>query len=202
MMRAFLFAIPLAWNAFAAGPVIVGARGGVPFVNTNDAITNVIGRYGTSQTYKIGPTVGARLPLGFSVEGDALFSRQTLSVGQVAGFTGFTTHSDAWEFPVMLKFTAGRAAFAPVFGAGVAVRHMNEIAGLGSLSPLLLSGSTSSNSVGVTAGAGVRFAMGPVSITPELRYTHWGMNNGLTQSLLDVLPWKRDEASLLVGITF
>ena len=128
-MRALILAIPIAWNAFAAGPLIIGARGGVPFANTNDAVINAVERYGNSQTYKIGPTAGVKLPFGFSVEGDALFSRQTLDVAPISGFSAFDTHLDSWEFPVMVKYTAGRSTFAPVLGAGLSFRHINDLAG-------------------------------------------------------------------------
>jgi hypothetical protein len=198
-MRALILLMPFAANAFGAGPLILGARGGVPFANTNDAVVNAIGGLGDSQTYKIGPTVGVKLPLGFSVEGDALFTRQTLRIGAFGGFGGLSTNSDAWEFPVMLKFTAGRSTFAPVIGAGVAVRRTNQIADIPSY---LLNGSRSANSAGFVAGGGVRFGMGPVAVTPELRYTYWTAGSGWRDSLMNLLPWTRHEASLLVGLTF
>ena len=198
-MRAFILLIPLAANAFGAGSLIVGVRGGVPFVNTNDAVLNVVDDLGDSQTYKVGPTLGVKLPLGFSVEGDALFTRQTLRIGAFGGFGGLSTNSDAWEFPVMLKFTAGRSTFAPVIGAGVAVRRMNEIADIPSY---VWNGAASANSAGFVAGGGVRFGIGPVAVTPELRYTYWSTGSGWRDVLANVLPWTRHEASLLVGLTF
>jgi hypothetical protein len=99
----------------------------------------------------------------------------------------------------MLKFTAGRAAFAPVIGAGFAVRRTSDIVDIPSY---VFNGVTGSNSVGVVAGGGVRFHMGPVAVTPELRYTYWTAGNSLRDSLAILLPWNRHEASLLVGLTF
>ena len=198
-MRALIPLMLSAAQAFAAGPFILGARGGVPFTNTNDTIVNAIGDFGDSQTYKIGPTVGVKLPLGFSVEGDALFTRQTLRLGEFGRFNGLSANSDGWEFPVMLKFTAGNGTFAPVIGGGMAVRHMNEIAAIPSY---IFNGPGSSNSIGVVAGGGVRFSMGPVAVTPELRYTYWTAGSGWRDSLANLWPWSRHEASLLVGVTF
>jgi hypothetical protein len=99
----------------------------------------------------------------------------------------------------MLKFTAGSSTFAPVIGAGVAVRRVNEIAGIPSS---LFNGGGSSSSAGFVAGGGVRFGMGPVAVTPELRYTYWSAGSGWRDALTNLLPWTRHEASLLVGLTF
>jgi hypothetical protein len=38
-------------------------------------------------------------------------------------------------------------------------------------------------------------------VTPELRYTRWG-GDSFSQSLLNLLPLSRNEASFLVGVTF
>jgi opacity protein-like surface antigen len=152
----------------------------------------------TTRRFEVGPTVGFRLPLGFSVEGDALFKREGLSLGQFGGFSGLSTHSDSWQFPVMLRFTAGHQPIAPVLGAGVSVRHINNF---GDVPSYLFNSSTSANTVGFVAGGGVRFKVGPVDVTPEVRYTRWG-GNSFSQSLLNFLPLNRNEASFLVGITF
>ena len=127
------------------------------------------------------------------MEGDALYNRQTLNFFQFAGTT-----STSWEFPVMLKFTAGHQAIAPVLGAGVTVRHVNDF---GTIPSFIFNQATSPNTVGFVAGAGLRFKLGPVSITPELRYTRWG-GNSFSQSLVNLLPLNRNEGSVLLGVTF
>ena len=198
-MRALLLFFPLALNTFAATPLIFGARGGAPLTNNNfDSLLGSIPASSVTHPFTIGPTVGVRLPLGLSVEGDALFNRQSLNIGQFGGFTAASTHLDSWEFPVMLKFTPGHGAIAPVVGAGVTVRHFNEF---NQVPSFLFSGTTSNNPVGFVAGAGLRCKLGPVNITPELRYTRWG-GTSFSQSFLDLLPLNRNEASILVGITF
>lgn len=200
-MRLGLLFLGLGWNAFAAGPIVFGVRGGAP-INDSNSMTNTLinstGAASVGQRYEVGPTLGVRLPLGFSVEGDALFNRQTLNFGQFAGFTAASTHSDSWEFPVMLKFTAGRQAIAPVFGAGVSVRHINNF----SLVPsFLFNQTTSPNSVGFVASGGIRCKLGPVNVTPELRYTHWN-GDSFSNSIANFLPLNSNEASVLVGLTF
>jgi len=188
----FVFALP----SFAEGPIIFGVRGGVPF----NAANTFGSRFGvlSTQRFEVGPTLGIRLPVGLSVEGDALFHRQTLKVPQIAGFSA-GVNADSWQFPVMLKLTAGSRAIAPVLGAGAVVRHGNDLSAIPSF---LFTNSSSSNTVGFVAGGGVRIKLGVVSLTPELRYTRWG-GGSFTQSLLNELsPFSRHEASVLVGITF
>jgi hypothetical protein len=165
-MRKYLLGLVVCANVFAASPLVVGARGGM---GLTDSFGGVAGRFGSglaNRQYLLGPTAGVRLPLGFSVEGDALWRRETLGLG-IGGLGGLSTHFDSWQFPVMLRYTAGENAIAPVLGAGVSVRRLEDFGSL------LAAGSTSSTSVGFVAGAGLRFKAGPVNITPEMRYTRW-----------------------------
>ncbi len=195
-MRLFLLLFALAVNTFAAGPVTFGVRGGVPF-NVADSLASRLGASSTTVHLEVGPTAGVRLPLGLAVEGDALFRRRTLNLGSFAGFNA-GAHADSWQFPVMLKFTPGRQAISPVFGAGATVRHINNFS---AVPAFLFSGATSANTVGFVAGGGVRFRVGPLNITPEVRYTHW-RGGSFSQSVLNLLPLSREEASILVGLTF
>jgi hypothetical protein len=197
-MRFLIVLFAFALNSFAAGPLIFGLRGGVPF-QTSDFVSGALSGLSTTRRFEVGPTVGARLPLGFSIEGDALFRRQTLSFGEFAGLNP-RIHSDSWEFPMMLKFAPGSGPIAPVAGAGISLRHINR-GSLGDIPGFLFNGTTSTNSVGFVAGAGLRFQMGAVTVTPEVRYKRWG-GDSFSQSLLNLLPLNRNEASFLVGVTF
>jgi opacity protein-like surface antigen len=98
----------------------------------------------------------------------------------------------------MLKFTAAHHLISPVIGAGVNVRHINNF---GDVPSYLFNASTSANSVGFVAGAGVAFHAGPVSITPEVRYTHW-QSDSLAQSLVNALTSAQNSTQVLVGFTF
>ena len=193
-MRPLLLAVFLCAPVFAAGPLIIGGRGGAAL---NDSTSYSFGGRGVDlpgASYTIGPTLGVRLPVGFSVEGDALYNRQTLGVLPV-DVPGLS--QDWWEFPVMLKFTPGRSWVAPVLGAGVTVRHIRDFGGVPSF---LLTRSTSSTSVGFVAGGGVRFKAGPVAITPEVRYSRWD-SGSFAQSVADLFGG-RNQVQLLVGLTF
>src|SRR5689334_23036202 len=99
IMRLTFILLTLAFNSFAAGPLMFGVRGGLPF--TNDSLTSSFSSLAATKRYEVGPTVGLRLPLGFSVEGDALFNRESLNPG---GLNIGNLHYDSWQFPVMLKF--------------------------------------------------------------------------------------------------
>jgi opacity protein-like surface antigen len=197
-MRYAVLSFLLAMPSFAASPVIFGARGGASI--NNNSVFGALPVDVPTRQYAIGPTIGVRLPLGFSVEGDALYNRQSLNLGGVSNLLNgvVNTHSDSWEFPVMLKFAAGRHAIAPVVGAGVSVRHINNF---GSVPSYLFSTSTSNNNVGFVAAAGVRCALGPVYVTPEVRFTRWN-GSSFTQSLVDTVLGSQNQAQVLVGFTF
>jgi opacity protein-like surface antigen len=149
------------------------------------------------RNFAVGPTLGVRLPMGFSVEGDALYNRRSFDLG-IAGIDALGFHSDWWEFPVMGKFTPLGGPISPVIGAGVTVQHVRNF---GDVPSYLFTGSTRSTSVGFVAGLGVRFNTGPVSVTPELRYSRWN-DRSWTQSALNAITGGRNQAQLLVGITF
>ena len=195
-MRLFCGLLILSINMFA-GPVIFGARGGAALNDDANSVASYASGRSLGKTYVVGPTVGVRLPLGFSVEGDALYNRQSLSIGQFSGFSA-GVHSDSWEFPVMLRFAPGRGMLAPVFGAGLSVRHINNF---GSIPSYLFNSTTDANSVGFVAGAGFQWRTGSVNITPEVRYTRW-QSNSLAQSIIDSFVPGRNAVQVLIGITF
>jgi hypothetical protein len=188
----FVLSIPV----FAANPIIFGGRGGATISDNPASLANGVSSISPSKMYVVGPTVGVRLPFGFSVEGDALYNRQNLNFGQLGGFSA-ATHSDSWEFPVMAKFTAGSGMIAPVFGAGVSVRHINNFGSV----PSYLFGSTDADTVGFVAAAGFQFRAGPAFITPEFRYTRW-QSSSFAQSIIDSFVPGRNAAQVLIGITF
>lgn len=196
-MRSGFLLLLAAAHACFAGPLVFGGRGGTDLTDTVARSLDRVGAGSLGHNYVVGPTLGVRLPLSFSVEGDALFHRQSLGLG-LAGLGGLNTHSDSWEFPVMLRFTPGKGPIAPSVGAGVTVQHVNDFGGVPSY---LLSGQTAQNSVGFVAGAGVQFRVGALHVTPEVRYTRWG-GSSWTQSLADTLLGSRNQAQFLVGFTF
>lgn len=196
-MRSIFALILLASPIFASGPLIIGGRGGASVTENN--VISTVNTDSPSHSYVVGPTVGVRLPFGFSVEGDALFNRQSFSAGNFGNFNAFSTHIDSWEFPIMGKWSFGHT-IAPVIGGGISFRHVNNTNGLPSY---LLLGTTNNNDYGAVAGAGVKFRVGPVDVTPEIRYTRWmNNNNDFSQNILNLVSSSRNQAQVLVGITF
>jgi hypothetical protein len=203
-MRVPILLFALAIDGLAAGPFVFGARAGAPVIDASGLAGSAADRLGglsSSRQFQVGPTAGVRLPFGFSVEGDALFRRETLEIGSLAGFSALNTHSDSWEFPIMFKYTGGDRTMSPVLGAGISLRHFMDSGGIPSS---ILGGSLlgDRSRVGFVAGGGLRMRFGPVDITPELRYTRWGSGGLVGSALGAVLPLRRNEASVLVGITF
>jgi hypothetical protein len=197
-MRSALLLFAFALNTFAAGPLIVGLRGGAPFNTVDNPLTGAIGNFTSTKRFEVGPTLGVKLPLGFSVEGDALYRRETLSFPG-SQFIGDIGHSDSWQFPVLLKYRGSHSLFSPVLGAGVTVRHAQD---LNNIPSFLQNGfNTSSNTVGFVGAGGVRLKMGPIDVTPEIRYTRWG-GDSFSNPVLNFLPFSRNEVSFLVGVTF
>jgi len=89
-----------------------------------DPITNALGSFSTpnvSKSARHSESSSGRL----CREGDALFRRETLNFSPLS-FVNASVHSDSWQFPVMLKYRGGHSVIAPVFGAGVTVRHTND----------------------------------------------------------------------------
>jgi hypothetical protein len=191
----------------AAGPFIIGVRGGVRLDDIVDAVQNspTAGRTFESATenYMVGPTFGVKLPLGFSVTGDALYTRLRLGVTSGGG-SRFEATADAWEFPVMARWTAGRQGVAPFGGVGVSVRRLNDFGDVGRF----LTGNNSNaavfpdqNTVGFVIGGGLRFKAGPVKFEPEIRYTRWNQRDA-GQAFRNFFTVRRDQAQILLGITF
>jgi hypothetical protein len=192
----------LAPLCFAESPFIIGVRGGVPFGDVVNAVQSGSGVSSATDNYVVGPTVGIRLPLGLSLTGDALFTRLSLSVN--SGSPGSVSASaNSWEFPVLLRFTAGNGPIAPFVGAGVSVRHLSDF---GDIGPFLTNSANGSSivdgpTVGFVMGGGLQFHAGPLHISPEIRYTHWGSNQ-ISSAFKNVIRTNDNEGKLLVGITF
>ena len=102
----------------------------MPLTDILDAVDEGGGLSTATKNYVVGPTLGVHLPLGFSIEGDALFSRLDVDARSTTGGS-LSFNADSWEFPVMLKFTAGSQGIAPFLGAGVSVRHLSDFGDAG-----------------------------------------------------------------------
>ena len=212
-MRQFIFLLLFSASA-SAQAVSVGFKSGLPVtaqIRTYGSDANTLLDTGR---WTVGPTVELRLIYGFSVEADALYGgyrvQQTFASPEFM-FEGVTSpayvsvwRSDnkIWDFPVLLKYRFGSRSYRPFVDAGYTWRHRSSdltstLICLGSQSACsseyFRSGVTqrtgSSVNSGPTAGVGVEFKYGRVTIAPEARFTH--LSNPTTNNL-----------NLLVGFTF
>lgn len=189
---------------FAESPLIIGVRGGVPLGDVIHTVQSGSSISSSTDNYVVGPTLGIRLPLGFSVAGDALFTRLNLSATS-ASQGSISVSASSWEFPVLLRFTAGRQGIAPFVGAGVSVRHLSDF---GNIGPFLTNSASSpgnvignSATVGFVLGGGLQFKIGALHINPEIRYTHWGSDH-IADAFSNVIRTNDNEGQILVGLTF
>src|SRR3954451_17201562 len=138
MKKTFLTMI-VAAAALHAQPLGFGIKGGVPLTDLFSTQNNLAGTVLNTETerYIIGPMVELRLPAGFSIEADALYSRANFSSALTAAgsFSTSVVDTNSWEFPVVLKKKFGGAhavavSARPYVEAGASFRHLS---GLGSL---------------------------------------------------------------------
>ncbi|HTR38761.1 MAG TPA: hypothetical protein VMH80_22800 [Bryobacteraceae bacterium] len=192
-----LFALlgPAAWGQSL---VSFGIKGGVPL---NDAFSDrtFLGvdtfthTFSDSKNYVIGPTAELRLPLGFSVEADALYRPLSLVSENtiVSGSTTVRSATDisAWEFPILGKYHFLHTPIVkPYVEAGPIFRALGS------------SGSYLSNS-GFAMGAGVDVKVLVVRLEPEIRYSRWGGDAAAGPGFFTA-PSNQNQAEFLIGISF
>jgi hypothetical protein len=140
--------------------------------------------------YSIGPIVGVNLRWGISAEVGFLYERfhQDLAHGLIAPHGGnvnfgekYSVSADGWLFPLLLKYTLGRRRVAPFVDAGATLRHLGPFDGKGIQLDFNLQAQPTSVhlesgrglDVAITAGAGLKWRVSVIDITPEIRFLHW-----------------------------
>lgn len=201
--KLFIVTTLLAHICLAESPLIVGVRAGVPLNDVVQTVQNGTNISSSMDNYVIGPTVGVRLPFGFSVAGDALFTRLSLSTTNSSSGARISASANSWEFPVLVRYNVGHGVLAPFVGAGVSVRHLSDF---GNIGPFLTNSATnqsvgSSSGVGFVLAGGLQFKLGPVHLSPEIRYTHWGSNQ-ISNAFSNAIRTNGNEGQILVGLTF
>lgn len=192
MRHLFLGSVLTAFIAVSAyaQPFGIGVKGGVPL---NDAFlvtpTNPIQYVADTHRYTLGPYVELRLPAGFGVELDALY--KTYEYRQVVPSPTLDQSSHAWEFPVLIKKRFFSGPVKPYLEAGAAFSH---------LSVRDLTELNDRNTWGLVIGGGVDFKLGPLHVTPEIRYTGWTSRHFDSPGTL--LQSNRNQAAVMLGIGF
>jgi hypothetical protein len=162
-----------------------------------------------NKTYIVGPQFEVRLPAGFAVELDALYTSFEIdSIGGVASSVlGASFDTDSWEFPLMLKKKFGgadavAASVKPFIGAGASFRRLGDVGEIGRF--ITSSGAdvgSEKNSTGFVIGGGLEIRALFIRISPELRFTRWGTDN-FREGLANILKTNRNQGQFLVGIHF
>jgi hypothetical protein len=212
----FCLAIIGSTSTATAQLVSIGVLGGIPFLQPNDGGDE-------SRRYIVGPSIEFRLPGGFAIEVDGLYRRignsyssgvsgSVISPGtsfvSIAPYPSFfidRQRGNYWEFPVIAKyyFRPRSASWQPFIGTGWALRtigfHENSSETLvdangNSHFQTFQSNTRSDLGVGAVAAAGVRFRVGRLAFTPEIRYIYWGST--------EQFDLRRNEAAVLLGISF
>jgi hypothetical protein len=197
----FVMALPVLAQPFGAGFKI-----GLPL---NDAfeLQNTANLASLkNKKYILGPQFEVRLPAGFSVELDALYtSFEINTVGNAArSILGSSFDTDSWEFPLMLKKKFGgadavAASAKPFILGGASFRRLGDIGNIGDF----VTGSVDvdKTATGFVAGVGVEIRALFIRISPELRFTRWGTEN-LREGVTNILKTNKNQGQFLVGIHF
>jgi opacity protein-like surface antigen len=176
-VKLFLASCLLLNSIAFAQPISVGIRGGVPFtgafsdVTTTSSGSEFVRQYSGSNEFLIGPMVELHLPLGFSVEADALYHPLDLTQEINNGTSTFrnSTTINSWEFPILAKYHfLPFPIIKPYVEAGPSFRATG-----GAVSGYF-------SKAGLTLGAGVEIKLSRLRLEPELRYIRWGSDANLT----------------------
>jgi len=200
-MRPFLLlacSLPLLMStAFAQHLISFGVKGGVPLTdafvnNTTTGVDVVTQTFSSSKNFVAGLTLELKLPLGFSVEADALYRPLNLTTTtHVLPNTFFTSSQDihSGEFPILAKYHFLHLPLvSPYVEAGPNFRAV-------------ASGGSYLSGKGFAMGGGVDFKLPIVRISPEIRYTHWGQDGTLIFGEAGS-PSNRNQAEFLIGLSF
>jgi len=178
-------------------PIGVGVKGGWPLTyalsdSNGPGLTRF---YSKSREFIVGPMVELRLPLGFSVEADALYHPFNVTTGSTNSSTVFSdTNYSVWEFPILAKYHFGGRVLDPYIGAGPEFRTRPN--------GLVRQNITSISRNGFVLAAGLDFKLKLIRIAPEIRYTRWTDDSSTPVPPATPVSSNQNQAALLVGVTF
>ncbi len=198
-------------------PVTLGFKVGIPVTgmfsaSNTDFFNNTIpGSSYTSSVprYTFGLTGEFRLPRQLRLEVDGLYKRAGFANSSTfAGTSDLfyqSTGLNVWEVPVLIKKNITIGKVRPFVDIGASLRHISGLVQYSSFpgaSGVQISQNSPAfhnrNSYGGVAGIGMAFKTGPVTLSPEIRYTRWA--NESFQA--DGLRTNLDQGDILLGITF
>ena len=197
-MKIAVVSLFLLTNAFGQS-LSVGVRGGVPFTGalsdlTTHGVDTISRSFSDSNEYIIGPMVELHLPLGLSIEADALYRPLNLTTENqiVPQPTVFRTSKNvsSWEFPILGKV---RLPLVPLVKPYVDAGPSFRVAG---------SDLSFVSSKGIAVGLGLELKISKLRIGPEIRYTRWGSDTKPSVGTLISIASETNQGEFLVGISF
>ena len=185
-----------------------GVKAGTPLsASTSSAIVGSRAGSGLStldiRRYSIGPTFEIALPFKLRFEADVLYKRLDRTDHSFLGtsFGNITrVAANAWEVPLLLKYPFLGGRYRPFVVLGGTFRRIESFAGTDTFAygpppfynVVRFQVNDSLTQGGMAFGAGLRIiTLGPLKITPEIRYTRW--------TSLDFLPTK-NQVEFLVSL--
>jgi opacity protein-like surface antigen len=181
-----IVALVLALAAPLGAQLRLGVKGGVPL---NDAVKAENPFRSEFARWTFGGMAELDLPAGLGLELDLLYRRTGYSVEGAGAAPGPDNKGNSWEFPLLAKYRFPGLLARPYLAGGLSFRKITDI-------PDLREGSAR----GVVLGAGIRFNVLAVKVSPELRYTRW--NNEAFRAAGGALGSARNQMEVLVGLTF
>lgn len=177
-----------------------GVRGGVPLTDFFQSVNSGSASY-VSETHRftVGPTVELHLPLGLSVEADALYRSVGYRYNQLGASA--SASGSAWQFPLLARLSFLPGPIKPFIDGGATFQRTTSLDLLGVLTQPASSTLGGKFSSGFTFGAGVQVKLLRFRVEPEFRYTRWGANV-FNNPALTALSTNQNQGDFLVGITF
>ena len=176
--------------------VSFGVKAGVPVTDAfsdhaSTAVDVITHSFSSSKNYTAGLMLELRLPLGFSVEADALYRPLNLTV-DTRVLPTLTSHLSndvsSAEFPILGKYHFLHApVVSPYIEAGPIFRAVAT------------AGSYLSNQ-GFAVGGGVDIKLLVLRVSPEIRSSRWGKDAPVTGFL--AAPSNINQAEFLIGVSF
>ncbi len=199
-MRAWALLLLCAGTS-AAGPFNFGVKGGIPLTDFFSAVSSQSFSFSSdAKHYIVGPSLELKLPVGLSVELDALYRRMSYG-GSSTSSVGQSVTANGFEFPLMLKYKFPGAVARPYLDAGYAFDTLSGLTQtITSKVGLSNSAPSGQSTKGFVMGGGLDVNLHVFHLAPEIRYTHWGSSRLVDP--LSLVKGNQNQAELLVGITF
>jgi hypothetical protein len=181
--------------------VSVGVKAGLPLTDSFRSVTEPLPALGITERefsrakhYLVGPSVELYLPMHFSIEADGLYRREDITREFSAILQGGSREFGVWEIPILAKYRLSSSLLGPFLELGPAFRAVQG----GAPEFRVPDTPTGLSAAGVTVGGGLSVKVRHLNFGPEFRYTHWGSDEKMSNSI----PSLRNQVEFLVGLSF